>query len=191
MKFYIAATACLCLLCACATSRPDHFFILTAQPATGGAPRTSPTVQATLKVSLPSLVDRPEIVLNTSADSISVLEHERWGAPLMDLVSQTLAQDIERRRSDVLVGSTGRNSASGAALKMTVDIVQVWMRRGEPARIEVHWQIQGPQAGRESSGAEAFSAPLGNDRYNAVARAWSECLALLADRLAERIPRGE
>ncbi len=191
MKLYTAAAACLCLLCACATSHPDHFYILTAQPANGSATRTSPTVQATLKVSLPSLVDRAEIVLNTSADSISVLEHERWGAPLIDLVSQTFARDIERRRSDVLVGGIGGSSTNGATIKMTIDIVQVWMRRNEPARIEVHWRIQGPQAGKESSGAEAFSAPLGQDGYNAVAQAWSECVALLADRLAERIPHGE
>jgi uncharacterized lipoprotein YmbA len=191
LKLYTAAAACLCLLCACATGRPDHFYILTAQPATGSASRTSPTVQATLKVSLPSLVDRSEIVLNTSADAISVLEHERWGAPLIDLVSQTLAQDIERRRSDVLVGGVGRSNTTGPGIKITVDIVQVWMRRGEPARIEAHWRIQGPQAGKESSGAEAFSAPLGRDGYDAVARTWSECVALLADRLAEQIPRGE
>ncbi len=189
MKPYTAAAACLCLLCACATSRPDHFYILTAQPATGSAPRTSPTVQATLKVSLPSLVDRAEIVLNTSADAIRVLEHERWGAPLIDLVSQTLARDIERRRSDVLIGAGG--NPTGASIKMTVDIVQVWMRRGEPARIEVQWRIQGPQAGNELSGAEAFSAPLGHDGYDAVAQAWSECVALLADRLAEQTPRGK
>jgi uncharacterized lipoprotein YmbA len=179
------------MLCACATSRPDRFYILTAQPAAASVPRTSPTLQATLKVSLPSLVDRSEIVLNTSADAISVFEHERWGAPLIDLVSQTLAQDIERRRSDVLVGGVGRSNTAGAGIKVTVDIVQVWMRRGEPARIEVHWRIQGPQAGKDSSGAEAFNAPLGHDGYDAVAQAWSECVALLADRLAEQIPRGE
>jgi uncharacterized lipoprotein YmbA len=191
MKLYTAAAACLCMLSACASSRPDHFYILTAQPANGSASRTSPTVQAALKVSLPSLVDRSEIVLNTSADAIGVFEHERWGAPLIDLVSQTLAQDVERRRTDLLVNGVGRSNTNGAGIKITVDIVQVWMRRGEPARIEVHWRIQGPQAGKESSGAETFSAPLGHDAYDAVAKAWSECVALLADRLAEQIPRGE
>jgi uncharacterized lipoprotein YmbA len=142
-------------------------------------------------VSLPSLVDRAEIVLNSSSDTVTVLEHERWGAPLADLVSQTLAQDIERRRDDVLMGGAGRSGTQGTAIKMTVEIVQVWMRRGEPARIEVHWRIRGPQAGKELSGAETFSTPLGHDGYAAVAQAWSACLASLADRLAGQIPRAE
>ena len=186
-----AAAACLWLLCACATSRPDHFYILSAEPPTGGPTPSSRTIQATLKVSLPSLVDRAEIVLNSAPDAVTVLEHERWGAPLADLVSQTLAQDIERRRGDVLVGGVGRSGTQGAAIKMTVDIVQVWMHRGEPARIEVHWRIQGPQTGKELSGAEAFSAPLGHEGYAAVAQAWSACVALLADRLAGQIPHAQ
>jgi uncharacterized lipoprotein YmbA len=131
------------------------------------------------------------MVLNSSPDAVTVPEHERWGAPLVDLVSQTLAQDIERRRDDVLVVGAGRSGAQGIAVKMMVDIVQVWMRRGEPARIDVHWRIQGPQAGKELSGADTFSAPLGNEGYAALARAWSGCVALLADRLAGQIPRVE
>jgi uncharacterized lipoprotein YmbA len=172
-------------------SRPDHFYILSAEPPAGVATATPRAIQATLKVSLPSLVDRAEIVLDTSTDAVTVLEHERWGAPLADLVSQTLAQDIERRRGDVLVGGVGSSGTQGAVIKITVDIVQVWMRRGEPARIEVHWRIQAPQTGKESSGAEAFSAPLAHEGYAAVAQAWSACVAQLADRLAAQIPRDE
>jgi uncharacterized lipoprotein YmbA len=181
----------MCLLCACATSRPDHFYILSPEPPSGGPASTSRSTLATIKVSLPSLVDRAEIVLNTSSDAVSVPEHERWGAPLVDLVSQTLAQDIERRRGDVLVAGVGLGVTQASPIKMTVNIVQVWMRRGEPARIEVQWRIRGPQPGKESSGTEAFSAPLGADGYAAVAQAWSACVALLADRLAGQIPRAE
>ncbi len=110
---------------------------------------------------------------------------------MTDLASQTLAQDIERRRGDVLVGRAGLSGTQGAAIKMTVDIVQVWMHRGEAARIEVHWRIQGPQPGQVETGSEAFSAPLGKEGYAAVAQAWSACLALLADRLAKQIPHAE
>lgn len=191
MKLHAVGAACLCLLGACAASRPDHFYILSAQPTTHSATRTAPTLQATLKVSLPSLVDRAEIVLNTSPDAVSVFEHERWGAPLSDLVSQTLAQDIERRRSDVMIAGRGVIVTSGPSVKVTVDIVQVWMRHGEPARLEVHWRIQGPQTDKVSDGAEVFSTPLGVDGYDVVAHAWSESIALLADRLAQKIPATE
>ena len=190
MKLGPIAATLLLLLCACASSSPDHFYILSAQPPAASATRTTPTVQATLKVSLPSLVDRAEMVINSSADAVTVLEHERWGAPLADLVAQTLSQDIERRRGDVLVGSYGR-SHSSTAIRVTVDIVQVSMRRGARASIETHWRILDTRSGTEVAGGDVFSAPLAQDGYAAVAQAWSECVGLLADRLAGQLPSAE
>jgi len=190
MKLWATAAILGCLLGACASSRPDHFYILSVQPQTAGATRTAPGVQATLKVSLPSSVDRYEMVLNTSADAVTVLEHERWAAPLADLVTQTLAQDIERRRGDVVVGGNLSRS-TGPALKLTVDIVQVWLRRGERASIETHWRILDARTGKEAAGSDVFSVALGQEGYAGIAQALSQCVGLLADRLAEQIPRAE
>jgi uncharacterized lipoprotein YmbA len=140
-----------------------------------------------LRVSLPSLLDRPEMILNTSADGVVVLEHERWAAPLTDLVTQTLARDLERRRADLLV-SEGINRAGGPVTKIAVEVVQMSVRRGESISIETHWRILDPLGGGDQVGGEVFSSPLRQEDYAAVARGLSECLALLADRLAQQLP---
>jgi uncharacterized lipoprotein YmbA len=175
------------LLCACATSRPDHFYILSAQPQAAAQPPSTPATPVVLKVTLPSLVDRPEMVLNTSADGVRVLEHERWGAPLADLVVQTLGQDMERRRSDLLVGGPGAARASGAPIKITVDVVQMTARQGDRVSIETHWRIVDPRKPADLAGNEVFSAPLGQDSYAAIAQALSDCLGNFADRLVAQI----
>jgi uncharacterized lipoprotein YmbA len=182
-----SAAVFFCLLSACVTRQPDHFYILSAQPPGTSAARTMPVTQATLKVTLPSLVDRAQIVLNTSADGILVQEHERWAAPLTDLVTQTLAQDIERRRGDVLIAG-GLSRSGGAAIKVTVDIVQMTARRGERASIETHWRILDSRTGKDQVGSDIFSTPLGKDGNAGVARALSECLGLLAERLVGQMP---
>jgi len=171
------------LLTACATTRPDHFYILSAQPPGPSQPRATPTTQVTLKVTLPSLVDRQEMILNTSPDGILVLDHERWGAPLPDLVIQTLGQDLERRRGDILVAGQGGVHAAGTAIKITLDVVQMTVRKGDRASIETHWRILDPHNGKDVVGAEVFSAPLGQDSYAAIAQALSDCLGQLAERL--------
>jgi uncharacterized lipoprotein YmbA len=173
----------LSLLCACVTSRPDHFYILSAQPPGASDTRTTPATQAWLRVTLPSLVDRPELILNTSTNGVVVLEHERWAAPLADLVTQILARDLERRRSDLLVAGQSAGQSGDAAVKVTVDLVQMTVRRGERASIEAHWRILDPRTGGERVGSEVFSAPLAQDGYAAVPQALSDCLGLLADRL--------
>jgi uncharacterized lipoprotein YmbA len=183
LKSFLIAVSALCLLGGCAARRPDHFYVLSTQPPGASRTRTVPAAQVALRVTLPSVVDRSQMVLNTSADAVMVLEHERWAAPLSDLAAHTLARDLERRRSDMLVTDPGSHRASGAVVKMNVDLVQVTLRRGERASIEAHWRILDPRSGEDEVGGEVFSAPLGPDGYAAVAQALSECLGLLADRL--------
>lgn len=188
MKSLVTAVSALSLLSACATSRPDHFYVLSAQPPAATAASAPPATQASLKVTLPSLVDRSEMILNTSTDGVVVLEHERWAAPLADLATQTLATDIERRRGDMLVADQRLNRSSDIAVKITVDVVQMTVSQGSRASIETHWRIIDQRTGKEKIGGEVFSAPLGHNGYAAVAQALSECLGMLADRLAGQIP---
>jgi uncharacterized protein len=188
VKSLLTAVCLLSLLCACVTSRPDHFYILSTQPQGEREARTTPATQVSLRVTLPSLVDRSEMILNTSANGIIVLDHERWAAPLADLATQTLARDLELRRSDMLVA--GQNAGrSDAAVKVTVDLVQMTVRRGERASIEAHWRIVDPRNGGDVIGSEVFSAPVAQDGYAPVPQALSECLGLLADRLAGQMQR--
>jgi uncharacterized lipoprotein YmbA len=128
-------------------------------------------------------MDRPEMVLNTSANDVIVREHERWAAPLSDLVTQTLARDLERRRSDLLVADPSASHSSGSVLKINVDVVQLTVHKGGQASIEAHWRILDPRTGKEAVGSDVFTAPLGQNDYAAVAQALSQCLGQLADRL--------
>jgi uncharacterized lipoprotein YmbA len=190
VKSALTAMVFSSFLGACATSRPDHFYVLSVQPPGVSEARAAGAAQATLKVTLPSLVDRSEMILNTSANGVTVLEHERWAAPLSDLVAQALARDIERRRKDMLVADHSVHRSTGTDIMITVEVVQLNMRRGERASIEAHWRILDPLTGKDEAGGELFSVPLAQDGSAAVAQALSECLGLLADRLAAQLRSG-
>jgi uncharacterized protein len=183
VKLPLTAVCLLSVLCACAASRPDRFYVLSVQPPGTVDARTMPATEVSLKVALPSMVDRGEMIIQSSADGVRVLEHERWAAPLTDMVTQTLARDLERRRVDLLVAGAGASRASGPLVKISVEVVQVTVRQGEAASIEAHWRILDPHSGKDLVGGEVFSAPLAQDGYAAVAQGLSACLSLLADRL--------
>jgi uncharacterized protein len=178
----------LLLLSACASTAPDHFYVLSALPQDTHDARPPPTVQATLKVTLPASADRAEIVLNTSDGRVIILEHERWAAPLADLATQTLARDIERRRTDTLIFTHDMGAPKGADVRIAVDVVQMTLRQGGEARIEAQWRISDLRSSKVVVGGGNFSAPLADGDYAAIARSLSECLGLLADRLVEQMP---
>jgi uncharacterized lipoprotein YmbA len=182
-RFLVAAA----LLAGCAGPQ-DHFYALTTLPESARAASSAFTTHVMLTISLPPLVDRRQMVIATSADQLLVLEHERWAAPLSDLVTQTLGRDIEQRRPDVLVADRGFDQPSLTAVKVRVDIVRMSAWTGGTATLEARWRIVDARKNTDEIGAETFESPATGAGYAAVARGFSNDLGTLADRLAAKIP---
>jgi uncharacterized lipoprotein YmbA len=85
-----------------------------------------------------------------------------------------------------MVAERGHGGAH-AAFKMTVDVVQVSLYPGGRASIETQWRILDVRTGKEVLGDDMFTAPVNGDGGAAAARALSECLGLLADRLGAQL----
>lgn len=173
----------------CVTRQPDHFYVIDPLPAAVAASRSQFDRQVTLRVTIPSLVDRGEMVIAT-ASGVSVMDHERWAAPLADMISSALSQDIERRRSDVVVLPRSADKAGIPLIRVAVEFDQVSARMSQPFSIDTHWRITDVKTGKETLGRDTFVSPLRAQTYTEVAAALSACIALLADRLAAEIPTG-
>jgi uncharacterized lipoprotein YmbA len=184
----IRSAALLSIVAAACASKPDHFYALSILPDREQVSRSPPTTHILLNVTVPSMVDRAEMVINSSDHKILVLDHQRWAAPLADEVSQTLARDIERRRSDVLVGDRRFDQRGDAPTKIKVDIVEMSARRGGSATIEAHWHIVDGRESKDLIGSATYEAPVSGDDYSAVAHAYSIALSSLADGLVGQLP---
>jgi len=186
LRLEVAVVMGAACLTACAGQR-DHFYALSTLPA--GAPEAASgySTHVILAVSLQALVDRRQMVVHTTGDQVLILEHERWAAPLSELVAHTLARDIEQRRPDVLVADRSFDQAGARAVQVRVDIVQMAARSGGQATVEAHWRIVDAAAKTDEVGGEVFAAPLGTADYADIARAFSADLGLLADRLAAKV----
>jgi uncharacterized protein len=184
------ALACMGLACmglaACA-SQPDRFYTLGAVPDAASAPRPAITTQVVLGISIPATVDRREMVLAGTGDQVVILEHERWAAPMSDLIADTLGLDIERRRPDVVVAERTFDRSS-ATVTVKIDIVRLSARLGGDAALEAHWRIVDAQSKSDEVGAGVFTAPVEGGDYAAVARAFSASLGSLADRVVAKLP---
>lgn len=177
------------LLAGCVTRQPDHFYVIDPLPAAAAASRSQFDRQVTLRVTIPSLIDRSEMVI-ASPGGVSVMDHERWAAPLADMIGSALSQDIERRRSDVVVLPKSADKAGIPLFRVAVEIDQVNTRLAEPLSIDTHWRVTDARTGKEILGRDTFVSPLKLQGYADVAAALGACIALLADRLAGEIPAG-
>ena len=188
MKILLLVVCVLLSAAGCAIRHPDHFYVLQPQPPDVGRSEARIARQVALRVTLPSLVDRAQMVLATP-EGVAVIEHERWAAPLVDLMTTALRQDIERRRADAVVSPHGFESGI-PLVKLDVDVVQLSARRGMQVSMETQWRMTDTATGKVSLGRDLIVAPVDSDSYAAVAAALSSCVGLLADRLAKEIPAG-
>jgi hypothetical protein len=171
------------------THQRDHFYVLDPQPAAIATSRSQFDRQVTLQVTIPSLVDRGEMVI-ADAGGVSVMDHERWAAPLADMITGTLSQDIERRRGDVVVLPRSADKAGIPLIRIAVEIDQLTARLADHLSIETHWRVTDARTGKETLGRDTFVGPQQPQSYAEVAAALSACLGLLAERLAAEIPTG-
>lgn len=178
------------LLTGCVTRQPDHFYVIEPEPAAVAASRSQFDRQVTLRVTIPSLIDRGEMVVDTSS-GVSVMDHERWAAPLADMITSALGQDLERRRAAVVVLSRSADKTGIPLFRVAVEIDQVSTRFGEPLSVDTHWRVTDARSGKETLGRDTFVSPGKVQNYAEVAAALSACIALMADRLAGEIPAGQ
>jgi uncharacterized lipoprotein YmbA len=183
----LAPLACVFLLLdGCVTSAPDHFYVLDS--SSGGARESGSNFarQVTLRVTVPSVVDRPQMVL-TTAGGVEVMDHERWAAPLADLVTTTLGQDIERRRSDIVVLRRSADHPEVPLTRIAVDIDRITVRLGAEVSLEAHWRLTDIRTGKVSIGRGVFASPRAPQSYAEAALELGACLGFMADALVKEI----
>ncbi len=176
---------CSVLAGACALSSPDHFHALDAENSHSLEARTAFARQINLHVSLPVMVDRSEMVLSGST-GMTILEHERWAAPLSEQLGTTLGQDIEARRQDVIVASRSVSFAEGPMTTVSVEVVELSLQMSSGARMEARWRVQ--SGSDVTQGRETFTSPATAAGYQGLVKSLDACVGTLADRVVSQLP---
>jgi uncharacterized protein len=171
------------LLAACASS-PEHFYTL--QPRDSRAPdppsRADYAVVVTT-VTVPSDVDRPELVVRDRAQGVLVLEEERWIEPLPSAVRRALAQDLGERLRDAVVLEDGETAVHPKVIRVAVYVRRFDIAPATSVRLEADWLlIEGNAPARQGS-AEAV-VPVHARGYAVLVAAASQAIAQLSDAIA-------
>ena len=153
------AVVAAALLLGCATPPAARFHSLL--PGAAGETRAA-SAEATsigwelLPIAIPAQVDRPQLVVRAADDTIVVLEHERWIAPLADemhaAISERLAQRFgpahprcERQAEREAAGAHSRRRAAvrfgAGALRAAVCGVDGGDRRGDRAGVGLSLRV--------------------------------------------------
>jgi len=181
-------TVVLALLCGCsATSPPTHYHSLVAPLAPSGVGvRTLPTpslrVQV-LPVAVPAQVDVPQLVVRNADDSLSVLEHERWIAPLGDEIRAAVTLRIELALAQA---EPSAQPASDHTWRVRIDVQRFDSMLGRAAGMQLQWSVHATGGGPSLRCHASYEQPVGPG-VNALAAGHRALVERLGDVIGQAL----
>jgi uncharacterized protein len=182
MAWWVAGCAVAVALGGCRSASTRIYTLGPAAPASHIDVYHAPALRIdTLNV--PASWDRIEILTRSAAGTPQISDFDHWAAPLAQMARQALSDDLDRRLPSGSVIYPRLPKPSGA-LGINVDILEFNIISSQ-ASMRASWRIAplGDAQGAKRNAAELHSAMSSEDPA-AVARAWSELIGLLADRIA-------
>jgi uncharacterized protein len=147
--FCIAALLCLTLAGCIGTSHPVEYYTLTPlQRPVGIADGGTATVVAVLPIAIPASIDRPQIVIRTTENQLSLSEYNRWGGSLKEDIGRALVQNLNSILAGKPVTVVPESLAVDPRYYIAVTVNRLDGRLGETVWLNAGWTLRDQQARR-------------------------------------------
>jgi len=192
MKMHCSITGMtiLCLAVAllggCSSSPRVTFYTLNVA-ATDETPAPTINSVAIGPITLPDLLDRPQLVVRTSANRVEILETHRWAESPMSEIPRIIAADLGILLKPARVSTYPQNAGLEADYRALLDIQRFEMTAGEGVGLEVLWSVRRSDGGVPKTGRTVVSEPVGAAGYDALVAAQSRALAAVSRDLARAL----
>jgi uncharacterized lipoprotein YmbA len=182
MRPLLAAVAAGLVLAVGCASTPTRYYTLSALAEPAPARQVTGPSVAVGPVSIPALVDRPQLVLTIDANQVQVDEFSRWAAPLADEITRVTVLNLTQLLGGAEVGPSTGGAATNPVVKLRIDVVGFEARPGEAVLIDARWSLRRADSTRH--GRSALREPSRGNGVDALAAAYSRALARVATDIA-------
>jgi uncharacterized lipoprotein YmbA len=145
------------------------------------------------RVTLPTELDRSQLVSRIDATRLQIIDGERWAAPLEDTIRRVLSDDLASRLPPNMVANPNEPTIGEKRQSLSVDISEFYGDATCTVTLRAAWVLKQPDS-QSSRGTEEARIPASGNcsGVGAVPTAMSEALAQLSDRIAAAVahPQG-
>jgi uncharacterized lipoprotein YmbA len=133
----------------------------------GAGARTAPApAPATLSVnvgpvSIPAIVDLPQIVVSTGPNQVAIDEFNRWASPLANNISRVVAEDLVVMLGTPRVSLFQQSLNVDAAYRVAIEVQTFESAPGDAASLNAVWIVRRAKDGRSHTGRTTVREPDG------------------------------
>ena len=183
-----APLATLCAVAALAagcSTPPSHFYTL-SRTATPAAATSTVSVNVG-PVSIPAIVDLPQMVVTTGPNQVSLDEFNRWASPLQNNISRVVAENLVAMLGTPRVSLFQQSLNADADYRVAIEVQSFESSLGEAATLNAVWIVRRTKDGRAETGRTAVREPTQDKGYDALAAAHSRALERLSRDVADTV----
>ena len=189
-NFAVLIAAVYMTVASAGCSRSPRVTFYTLEPAAQVEPvaaaATVPTV-AVGPVTLPEVVDRPQLVVRVAANRVDILETHRWAEPLKSEIPRLIAENLGRLLGSSRVSSYLQHTGVDAEYRVLMDIQRFESSPGEAVTIEAGWSLRRATGGTPKTGHSLVRELVGAAGYDPMVAAYGRALLAVSRDLAQAI----
>ncbi len=183
----VAAMLSVAALAGCGSSPKSNFYTLSS-----GAPVERSNVKTQYSVAIgpvtvPEIIDRPQIVTRSGPNQVQIAELERWAGPLKGEIPRVIADNLMQLLDGAYVYVYPQNVNLNADYQVLVEVQRFDSTLGDAVTVEVLWAVHPAQGGAVKNGRSAVREPTNGNSYDALVAAHSRALTAVSRDIAEAI----
>lgn len=177
MKRLLIPTLFAVLLSACAGTPKISYYVLEAPVASANSGIAGTPTVLIASVTVPDLVDRPQMVVRSGDNRVEILDSSRWAQPLKSEVARVLAACLTGEAGTAKVFLHGQGLSSEADYRVTLDIQRMDSEPGVAASVDALWTVRRKGAGEPLTGRSLVREAVQGSDPAALAAAHGRALA--------------
>ncbi len=175
----------------CAHATQERFYTLSDSMPDGteDAPIGSDFVEI-LPVSLPELLDRPQVVLYAEAGRVHILEEDRWAATLKSEIRRSIGEKVRHRLGmmDMYhMSAPHGESVKGKTYRITVSVESFKVAPGHGTMLQAVWAVRSIDGSADFVCRSAYQTELNERSLSHAIFAYRKAIDALGTRIAQSI----
>ena len=183
----LTAAAFLAALLGGCGSPASRFYTLVSDATLAQTPAAAPVSIVVGPVTIPDVVDRPQIVTRVSVNEVKLNDFARWAEPLKTDIAGVIAANLRALLATDRVTVLGAGADSAAAWRIRVDVARFESEPPVAVAIDAMWTVQPPGKQAAITGRSAVREPVTNDGFDALVAAHNRALAVVSRDIAATI----
>ena len=184
---FIAATLTVAALTGCASTPKSNFYTLSSGAALERSETKTQYSIAIGPLTVPDIIDRPQIVTRSGPNQVQIAEFERWASPVRSEISRAIADNVMQQLDGAYVYMYTQYVSSNPDYQVLVEVQRFDSKLGDAVSVEALWAVRPAQGGAVKNGHSVVREATKGDGYDALVSAYGRALTAVSRDIAEAI----